>query len=293
MEISIDACVRSLRQYQKDMLEDRPCRMADYPITDIERRQRLSTYMDLCPVCLVDEDRMNRPRDPVSGRQNLVQYRFWFYWVCPEHWSVFSDNPSPYVDATPPDDSEPRLLPEIVTEADVAANPSLLFRNVPKFCAVCVLADSLWSPTFKTGSRSIMALYSKRTFAFCSQACRLEFMERPCLYSRYTMRVKGPGDRAPDQCGVTKLDVHNLPVLGYLEQTIGLPIDAALRDLTAMRPVYPGLSVSVSAMLFFGLHVGMNSDDEDLNEYYQNLYEHFVRTCRRYKLATFEVKSLT
>lgn len=291
MVVSIEECTGSLRRYQENMLEDCPCLLTNHPITQLECRNRLSMFLEMCPVCRVDENQLNRPNDSMTARRHMVQYRFRFYWVCPEHWHTFSGDPFTYVDATPAENPGPELLPRIVTTEDVADNHNVLYENVSTFCVVCALANSLWDPVYRRGKSALMASYSKYTFAFCSKACRDEFMRRPYLYSRYKMIVRGPEDMS-EPSGVIRLDVQRLPVLGYLEQTIGVPIDTALRALVTTRPIYPGQSIEVSALLFLGLHVGMDGNDKHLKEYYQNVFELFVRTCHKFKMAAIELKSI-
>lgn len=295
----------ALSRYRAGMYEDRPCRLADVPVTDPERRNRLSTYLELCPVCRTDGHRLNWPADPVAAGRHLTQYRARFYWVCADHWATFADGPAAYVDAASSEYGEPELLPEPITEQDAADSPYALCRNAFTHCVVCALGRGhrLWSPAYRRGFSFLIATYSKYTYAFCSPMCRHEFMCRPFLYVRYRQRVAGPEQHVP-----SPLSVHHLPVLGYLEQTVGPAAGAALRALSVVRPVYPGHTAAVSAALFLGLLVGgskRNADDGsdsagdgdgdgdgDVAEYYRALHTQFVRTCHRFKMAVIQLKSL-
>lgn len=291
MEASVRECVASLRQYRADMYDDRPCRLANVPVTELEHRDRVSSYLDLCPVCRLDDNCLNRPADAVAAKRHLVQYRFHFYWVCPRHGDAFAADPDTYAEAAPLEDPGPELLPELITEEEASENPYFRCRNVSTYCVVCAIGgDRLWSPTYRRGKSSLMMSYLKYVFAFCSPACRAEFARRPFLYARYRMRARGPELDPEQPPGSQAINVHDLPVLGFLEQTVGPPAEAALEALLALRPVYPGHSAAVSATLFLGLHVGMHSSDEDLNEYYRNLYGLFVRTCRDFKMAAIKLK---
>lgn len=277
----------SLRRYRADMCDDRPCPLDGLPVTDAERRDRVSLFLDLCPVCRVDDGCLNRPADVAAAQRHVVQYRFHFYWVCPRHRDAFARDPRAYADAAPP---EPELLPTLITEEEASEDPwHSRCANVSAYCAVCAIGgDRLWSPAFRDGKSHLMACYSDRLFAFCTPACRAEFMRRPFLYSRYRMTVAGPG---PDAAPPPAVDVRDLPALGFLEQTVGPAAEAATRALSEHRPVYPGHSPAVSAALFFGLYVGSRgADDEDVNEYYRDLYELFVRTCRDFKAAVTRLR---
>lgn len=293
MEASVRECVTSLRQYRADVYEDRPCSLANVPVTEPERRDRVSSFLDLCPVCRLDDNCLSRPADAAAAKHHLVQYRFHFYWVCPRHGDAFAADPDAYADAAPPEDPGPELLPELITEDEASENPYVQCRNVSAYCVVCAIGgDRLWSPAYRRGKSTLMASYSKYVFAFCSPACRAEFARRPFLYARYRMRARGPepDTEQPPAGSHPVLAVRDLPVLGFLEQTVGPPAEAALEALLALRPVYPGHSAAVSAALFLGLHVGAHGRDEDLNEYYRNLYALFVQTCRDFKMASVKLK---
>lgn len=158
-----------------------------------------------------------------------------------------------------------------------------------EFCVVCVLAR-LWNPIYRPGLRSFAVVYSKRLYVFCSANCQREFVQKPFLYSQYIMHVNGP--EYPFKSISEKLVVDNLPLMGYLEQTVAIPVSAALVELSAMKPIYPGLSPEITAMVFFALHIGMNGSDDDVNDYYRNAFKQFVDTCHHFKRQVFQLKSI-
>jgi len=108
------------------------------------------------------------------------------------------------------------------------------------------------------------------------------------------MRVSGP--ERPLSSSPRTLDqdfIDGLPVPGYLEQTVAARVSSALVELSAIKPVYPGLTPKVSAMVYLGLHIGMNgSCDKDVAEYYRSAFKQFVDTCQSFKIEAFKLKAL-
>lgn len=284
--------VRSVLAYRMNVRDNRPCRLSGVPVTGREYRNNLSTYVDMCPVCKTDDRRMNRPRDPQSMRRSAVQYLSYVYWTCgPEHETSFVSDPDRYAGAAP---VSPEPHPVATTDRKLARNPYFRCKLSSEYCAVCALT-CLWSPAYIRGRPELMVAYRSHAYTFCSSRCRRSFSERPALYADYTMHVRGPerplsslSDQPWDR---EKLD--GLPVLGYLEQTVAAAVSSALAGLTAIKPVYPGLTAAVSAMVYLGLHVGRNSGgDRDVAEYYREAFKRFVDTCHGFKIETFKLKSL-
>jgi len=289
MDASIATCVRSLREYRADRRARRPCRLADVPVTKGERADKMTTYLDTCPVCRTDGGVRNRPRDPAALRRTSVQYRSHFYWTCGEHGGAFAGDPDAYADRTP---AEPEPL------AEAADGNAPAEHRADEVCVVCALAR-LWDPVYRRGRPSHAAEYGGRTFACCSAGCLDEFVRRPVAYSRYKMRVKGPlldddEDNTTPRIS-SRADVARFPDLGYLEQTVGVPVSLALAELMAVRPVYPGLSADVTAIVFLGLYVGATDAvaDRDVRRYYRDAFHKFYAACNDFKMVTFALKFTT
>lgn len=288
MEMSLRQCIASLRQYRRNMHDNIPVRLADVPVTNHERSDRMSMYLDMCPVCRLDDGCLERPQDEKSLRKNLVQCKYRFYWICPQHWTAFSVDYQKYVDSAP---EEPEYIPNAVTVEDVSNNPYGRDRNVSEFCVVCALSR-IWNPVYRRGKSTLMMTYLRFTFALCSPECQLEFSRRPFFYCKYQMHVTGP--ETPSSSSPENLVINQLPVLGYLEQTIAKSVSSALVDLTAAKPLFPGLSAHVSAMVFLGLSIGINgTNDDDLREYYQNVFQQLMNTYTNFKIKVFNSKMLT
>ena len=53
----------------------------------------------------------------------------------------------------------------------------------------------------------------------------------------------------------TPLAIHNLPMLGFLEQTVSMAITKALSAVGCFKPKYPFLSAQRSALLYVAYHL--------------------------------------
>lgn len=292
MAMAVSERVRSVLAYRTDVRDNRPCRLSGVPVTGRECRNNLSTYVDMCPVCKTDGIRMNRPGDLQVMRRSAVQYLSYVYWTCgPEHETSFVGDPDRYADAAP---ISPDPHPVATTDGKLARNPYFRSKLSSEYCAVCALT-CLWHPTYIRGRPELMIAYRNRAYAFCSSRCRRTFSERPALYADYTMRVRGP-ERPLSSSSDQPWDreqLDGLPVLGYLEQTVAAAVTSALVGLTAIKPVYPGLTAAASAMVYLGLHLGRNGGgDSDVAEYYRETFKRFVDACHGFKIETFKLKSL-
>ncbi|VVC36135.1 P-loop containing nucleoside triphosphate hydrolase [Cinara cedri] len=284
---AVRAFLGSAREYDKAMREGRPVRLAGLAVTVHERQAMMSTFLNQCPVCRVDENCLNNGPDNDPTR-NLVQHLSFVYRVCPVHWDAFAANPDRYANLAP---REPEKEPVHVTDEELYVNPYVHRDNVSVYCAVCALRR-LWDPVYSRGDSEHLVKYGKRVYALCSAECMGEFMRQPFAYAEYVMCVRGPAGDEPlydvDRCG--HLDVDNLPVLGYLEQTIAGHVSDALTLLSAMKPVYPGLTAEATAMVCLGLYVGMHGTDDTVNAHYRDTFARFVDTCHRFKTEVFKLK---
>ncbi|XP_060851288.1 adenylate kinase 9-like [Rhopalosiphum padi] len=291
MAAAASACVRSMLAYRTDVRDNRPCRLSGVPLTSRECRYNLSTYLDMCPVCKMDGGRMNQPDDLAAMRRSAVQYRPYIYWTCgPEHEASFMGDPDRYADAAP---ISPDPHPVATTDRQLSRNPFFRCKLSSEYCAVCALS-CLWYPTYKRGLPELMVAYRNRAYTFCSSRCQRMFSQRPTLYAEYTMLVRGPERPLPTPPRPwDREQIDGLPVLGYLEQTVAASVSSALAGLTAMKPVYPGLTATVSAMLYLGLNIGRNGGgDNDVAEYYREAFKQFVDTCHSFKIEAFKLRSL-
>ncbi len=84
-----------------------------------------------------------------------------------------------------------------------------------------------------------------------------KFMRAPWLYLNLTLPRKLPPPSAPIQ-------VTNLPILGYLEQSVATSLTQALGALSKVKPKYPYKSLKASAAEYVGLYLKGKSSFSNL-----------------------------
>jgi len=85
---------------------------------------------------------------------------------------------------------------------------------------------------------------SRRKLDCCHPACT----RKPQQYSDLTLPHKLPPKREP-------MVVSSLPMLGYLEQTVAVAITKAMTAVGTIKPKYPFLSASKSALVYVAFHL--------------------------------------
>jgi len=90
--------------------------------------------------------------------------------------------------------------------------------------------------------------YDERPFLLFSEFHLREFLERPWRYADLPLPAKLPPT-------AVELIIANLPMRGYIEQSMGDLLTAALTTLSELRPIYPTLDRRDSALKFISLYI--------------------------------------
>lgn len=241
-----------IKHYFNKISKDWPLRIANMKITPLEFLERQSSFKSFCPCCLNFSDRLMTGGQP-PDRTGLVQYKKYFYWLCPEHIELFLNSPDKYL---PPycAHSLPHELPATMT--DLTSVP----ENVAEegICVVCYKN----SRSLDKGVCSYAVKYANKVFLFDTKTCMENFMRKPHEY-QFSIGFKSP-DQYPS------LDYKNLPILGMLEQYIAVPIIKALQFVSGRRPLIPGLSTSTSALISVGIYIKIHY--AKISQEYKNRY---------------------
>lgn len=257
------------KQYYEFAKEDKPLRLTYMLVTPLEYLERRSEYKNYCPVCYYYFRSLNRSDDP-PDRSGLIHFRE-FYWICDQHVEMFLNVPEKYL--PPSNVCLPQDLPEIIFCLE--SNENILENE---FCVVCYRA---YFPKrmLKKGSRGLAVKYQNKVFLFDEINCMEQFMSQPLDYSNVTIHFK-------NEESYSGLDYKDLPVLGMLEQFVAREIVAACCNVNKLRPVIPGLSLSSSALVCFGLYLKVHNTTLLNNMVqYKKGYEKFNR--RRLKLLNY------
>lgn len=211
-------------------------------VSPYEFRSRQSKYESYCPVCLFHDDIL-KASDQLVDSQGMVQFREYFYWICPRHINVFVENPLlhlPPVNTASLPDERPRKLEEIV---DVEhACWARRFRG-GGFCLVTYV-DSLSDRTLTKGRPDLGAILKDKVYLFCSEECRKKFLARHNKYSETDIELF---------CEVPEL--RSLPDVEFLKQRVTKALIEVVNHVAARRPKLVGLSAAVSVAIYIGVYL--------------------------------------
>ncbi|VDD79669.1 unnamed protein product [Mesocestoides corti] len=205
-----------------------------------------------------------------------VEYRGRIYRTAgPEELQKFMANPEKYTSpnaprALPAESDLPRLLP--AGSPLRASFPTQI--SLRGFCPVCFQESGLRYEGLRMGNRDILAKYQGLIYAFCSEDCRTKFMHRPSRFGNLKLPHKLP----PMNLAIS---VDDLPLPGYLEQTVAYALRTALAMCAQFRPKYPFLTPERSALIYMALQLmAVNPQSpEYLKERARRRVERFERSC--------------
>jgi len=90
--------------------------------------------------------------------------------------------------------------------------------------------------------------FQEKAVLFLKSAIIAVCIRKPDKYSNLKLPHKLPPKREP-------MVVSSLPMLGYLEQTVAVAITKAMTAVGTVKPKYPFLSASKSALIYVAFHL--------------------------------------
>lgn len=228
-------------------------------VSPYEFRSRQSRYESYCSVCLFHENILKTP-DQLVINQGMVQFREYFYWVCPRHMDAFVMDPLRYLSSVTASllDEPPRILQQIVDTEHACWAQRL---QVGGLCLVTYV-DGLPDRKLTPGRVDLGVILKDKVYLFCSEECREKFLARHDKYSETDIAF--PRELPP-------IDVRRLPDLGFLEQTVAKTLVEATNLVAARRPKIFGLSAAVSAAIYIGVYLKTHNVTEISTE--MDIYE--------------------
>ncbi|XP_029173064.1 obg-like ATPase 1 isoform X5 [Nylanderia fulva] len=178
-------------------------------VSPYEFRSRQSRYESYCPVCLTLEKILKASGQLVDG-QGMVQFREYFYWICPRHMDTFMTDPLQYI--SPNDatmsllDERPRILEKIVDMEHACWAQRL---QVSGLCLVTYV-DGLPDRKLTQGRTDLSVIFKDKVYLFCSEECREKFLEQHDKYSKMDIELSR---KVP-------IEMWRLPEVDFLEQTV-------------------------------------------------------------------------
>ncbi|KAL1498117.1 hypothetical protein ABEB36_008970 [Hypothenemus hampei] len=239
-----------INHYHNHIRDDWPLRLGNMLVTPLEFLDRQSSFKTFCPVCLHFSNTLINGGEP-PDRSGVVQYKSYFYWICPAHIELFLKTPEKYL---PPYNSHgmPVCIPKRTILNNYSEN---LYEDGA--CAICYKENRI----ITKGKLELAVLFNDKTYLFDSTECLDTFLKNPSLY---TFEIKFHAPVYPN------LTYKELPILGMLEQYVAKYLVAGISFISRRRPVIPGLSISTSALVGLGLFIKVkNERPNPLKSYYK------------------------
>ncbi|XP_070164134.1 adenylate kinase 9 isoform X1 [Polyergus mexicanus] len=228
-------------------------------VSPYEFRSRQSRYASYCPVCFLEKILITSGQSVDS--QGMIQFREYFYWICPQHMNTFIKNPLQYVssvNATSLLDERPRILKEIVDTEHACWAQRLQVRG---FCLVTYV-DGLPDRKLTKGKVDLGVIFKNKLYLFCNENCREKFLAQHNKYSE--VDVSFPRE-------IPLIKMRHLSNVDFLEQTVARMLVEAVNIIAIRRPKIFGLSAAVSAAIYIGVYMKTHNTSENLHE--MDIYE--------------------
>jgi adenylate/nucleoside-diphosphate kinase len=278
-----DAAVRSrfaeIMLYFRNVDMDKVHRLRYMCVSPFEFKMRQSQYKSYCPVCYFYENIL-RTSGQLVDAEGMVQFREYFYWICPQHLNAFVRDPLRYL---PPNnvalpDELPRRLWETIDPEHACWARRLQDEG---FCLVTYV-DSPSDDRKVIRSRiDLGVIFMDKVYLFCSEECREKFLERPVVYSKKEI----PRDIMP-------IDLPSLPSVNFLKITVSQMLVKVVNLIVKHRPKIFGLSATVSAAIYIGIYLKIHNVSASLNEVdiYKNVNDRITKRGRIIKIVTDTMK---
>jgi len=278
-----DSAVRSrfaeIMLYFRSVDMDKVHRLRYMCVSPYEFKMRQSQYKSYCPVCFFYEDILRTSGQLVDAK-GMVQFREYFYWICPQHLNAFVRDPLQYL---PPSnvalpDELPRRLWETVDPEHACWARRLQDEG---FCLVTYVDSPSDDVKVTRGRVDLGVIFMDKVYLFCSEECREKFLERPVVYSRNEI----PRDIMP-------IDLQSLPIVNFLKITVSQMLVKVVNLTVKHRPKIFGLSATVSAAVYIGIHLKMHNISASLNEVdiYKNVNDRITKQGKIIEIVTDTMK---
>ncbi|XP_012521822.2 adenylate kinase 9 [Monomorium pharaonis] len=215
-------------------------------VSPYEFRSRQSRFESYCPVCLFRENTLKMLARSSATGQGMVQFREYFYWICPRHVDAFVKDPLPYLSPVTMSlvDERPRILRETVDRE----HPCWARRlQVDGLCLVTYV-DGLPDCKLTPGRVDLGVILQDKVYLFCGEECREKFLAQHDKYSETVIAY-------PRELPPTGEELPRLSDLDFLKQTVAKMLIEATTLVAARRPKIFGLSADVSAAICIGVHL--------------------------------------
>ncbi|ORY47443.1 P-loop containing nucleoside triphosphate hydrolase protein [Rhizoclosmatium globosum] len=198
----------------------------------------LSKFGEYCGVRLLNEGEL--VRGPAPSTKFTAEYQGRFYRMAGEdELRIFLQNPAKY--AYGPE------LPETLPQRRDAS--ALVFPRQLELQGYCPVTFGDGPPGFESilpGDPNLIVEYEGKLYSFTTEETLEKFMKTPWDYVNLELPKKLPPK-------LVNINIGQLPLIGYLEQSVARALMDSLTDVGKFRPKYPYKSLTKSAADYVGL----------------------------------------
>lgn len=262
------AALFEMRFYHLHAGDESALRLSYMQVSPMEFVHRRSSYKEYCLGCLLHRNEFICTQLP-PDRSGLVQYKYYYYWLCEEHVETFIRDPEKYLSPYNPV-KLPEDLPRIVKNID---NPQNL--HAEGVCMVCYV-DRLPEREIHEGLLEFAVEYHDKIYLFCLCKCRDIFMRNPEKYCYAQINFKGEFNLS--------LTIKDLPILGYLEQFVSHQVVKAIANTVNERPFVCGLSIAASAAVNVAFYLKLHNPNtsKEVMKVYENAFALYQQRRQRF-----------
>ncbi|KAI8824321.1 uncharacterized protein EV422DRAFT_519744 [Fimicolochytrium jonesii] len=261
----VEKNIENRQLYLEALNKDTAAPIHDVAVNLDEVAKNMGPVGDYCPVSLTQNGEL--VVGP-GGTEYMAVYKGMYYRTAgPSELSMFLAGPTKFVEEGK---ELPAVLPVRRTPGDVKAMfPAQI--ELQGYCPVTFAEGPKGFQSIVPGRQDFIAEYDNKLYSMESEQKREAFMRTPWKYASLVLPAKLPPRQTP-------IPVGNLPLVGYLEQTVATRITEALLAVGKVRPKHPFKSIDASAVEYLALYLkGNNPFSKD-----------WVRNAYKKRLKQFE-----
>lgn len=241
----------------------------DIGISLLKMASCIGKFGSYCPVRLIDNGELSK--DESKSAIYVAEYQGLYYRMSGESClQNFLKNADRYIfgKELPPD------LPVRRNSSDLKS----LFPKQLELLGYCPVTFYEGPPGFSSiipGDPALLVEYDMKIYSFASGVNLEKFMKTPWKFTNLKLPKKLPPRHAP-------IPVTNLPLIGFLEQTLANAVTDAMTAVGKVKPKYPFKNLTVSSCEYIAIYLKAHNpaSKEWVRKSYQKRLDKFLDRCQ-------------